>query len=177
MVTDPIADFLTRIRNAQMANHRIVEIPASNLKKRMTEILYDKGYILKYKFEDDSKQGVIKIALKYDAATKLPVIQSLERVSRPGLRTYAKPDEFKRVKNGLGIAIVSTSKGVMTDKEAGDYAALDLLPKNASPVRLKNRCQLTGRPRGYMRHFALSRNMFRDMALEGKIPGVTKASW
>ncbi len=118
MVTDPIADFLTRIRNAQMANHRIVEIPASNLKKRMTEILYDKGYILKYKFEDDNKQGIIKIALKYDASTKLPVIQSLERVSRPGLRTYAKPDEFKRVKNGLGIAIVSTSKGVMTDKEA-----------------------------------------------------------
>ena len=134
MVTDPIADFLTRIRNAQMANHRIVEIPASNLKKRMTEILYDKGYILKYKFEDDSKQGLIKIALKYDALTKLPVIQSLERVSRPGLRTYgkpeefkrvknglrtyAKPEEFKRVKNGLGIAIVSTSKGVMTDKEA-----------------------------------------------------------
>ena len=118
MVTDPIADFLTRIRNAQMANHRIVEIPASNLKKRITEILYDKGYILKYKFEDDSKQGLIKIALKYDAATKLPVIQSLERVSRPGLRTYAKPEEFKRVKNGLGIAIISTSKGVMTDKEA-----------------------------------------------------------
>jgi small subunit ribosomal protein S8 len=114
MVTDPIADFLTRIRNAQMANHRIVEIPASNLKKRITEILYDKGYILKYKFEE----GLIKIALKYDANTKLPVIQSLERVSRPGLRSYAKPDEFKRVKNGLGIAIVSTSKGVMTDKEA-----------------------------------------------------------
>ena len=118
MVTDPIADFLTRIRNAQMANHRIVEIPASNLKKRMTEILYDKGYILKYKFEDDSKQVLIKIALKYDANTKLPVIQSLERVSRPGLRTYAKPEDFKRVKNGLGISIVSTSKGVMTDKEA-----------------------------------------------------------
>lgn len=118
MVTDPIADFLTRIRNAQMANHRIVEIPASNLKKRMTEILYDKGYILKYKFEDDSKQGLIKIALKYDANTKLPVIQSLERVSRPGLRTYAKPEDFKRVKNGHGISIVSTSKGVMTDKEA-----------------------------------------------------------
>ena len=118
MITHPIADFLTRIRNAQMANHRIVEIPASNLKKRITEILYDKGYILKYKFEDDSKQGLIKIALKYDAATKLPVIQSLERVSRPGLRTYAKPEEFKRVKNGLGIAIISTSKGVMTDKEA-----------------------------------------------------------
>jgi small subunit ribosomal protein S8 len=118
MVTDPIADFLTRIRNAQMANHRIVEIPASNLKKRITEILYDKGYILKYKFEDDSKQGVIKIALKYDASSKQPVIQSLERVSRPGLRTYAKPEDFKRVKNGLGIAIISTSKGVMTDKEA-----------------------------------------------------------
>ena len=118
MVTDPIADFLTRIRNAQMAGHRVVDIPASNLKKRMTEILYAQGYILKYKFEDDSKQGVIKIALKYDAATKLPAIQSLERISRPGLRTYAKPEEFKRVKNGLGIAIVSTSKGVMTDKEA-----------------------------------------------------------
>jgi len=118
MVTDPIADYLTRIRNAQMANHRIVEIPASNLKKRITEILYEKGYILKYKFEEDSKQGIIKIALKYDAATKLPVIQSLERVSRPGLRTYAKPADFRRVKNGLGISIVSTSKGVMTDKEA-----------------------------------------------------------
>jgi small subunit ribosomal protein S8 len=101
-----------------MANHRMVEIPASGLKKRLTEILYDKGYILKYKFEDDTKQGVIKIALKYDPSTKVPAIQSLERVSRPGLRTYAKPDEFKRVKNGLGIAIVSTSKGVMTDKEA-----------------------------------------------------------
>jgi small subunit ribosomal protein S8 len=118
MVTDPIADFLTRIRNAQMAGHRIVEIPASNLKKRMTEILYNQGYILKYKFEEDNKQGVIKIALKYDAATKQPAIQSLERVSRPGLRTYAKPADFRRVKNGLGIAIVSTSKGVLTDKEA-----------------------------------------------------------
>ena len=118
MVTDPIADFLTRIRNAQMANHRIVEIPASNLKKRMTEILYEKGYILKYKFEDDNKQGVIKIALKYDPTTKEPAIKTLERVSRPGLRTYAKPAEFNRVKNGLGAAILSTSKGVMTDKEA-----------------------------------------------------------
>lgn len=118
MVTDPIADFLTRVRNAQMAGHRIVEIPASNLKKRITEILYNQGYILKYKFEDDSKQGVIKIALKYDVATKQPAIQSLERISRPGLRTYARPDEFRRVKNGLGIAILSTSKGVMTDKEA-----------------------------------------------------------
>lgn len=118
MVTDPIADFLTRIRNAQMANHRIVEIPASNLKKRMTEILYEKGYILKYKFEDDNKQGLIKIALKYDVNTKQPAITALERISRPGLRQYAKPADFKRVLNGLGIAIVSTSKGVMTDKEA-----------------------------------------------------------
>ncbi len=117
MVTDPIADFLTRIRNAQMARHRIVEIPASNVKKRMTEILYEKGYILKYKFEDDNKQGLIKIALKYDAS-KEPAIRSLERVSRPGLRQYAKPNEIRRVQNGLGIAIVSTSKGVMTDKEA-----------------------------------------------------------
>lgn len=118
MVTDPIADFLTRIRNAQMANHRIVEIPASNLKKRLTEILYDKGYILKYKFEEDSKQGIIKIALKYDANSKVPAIRGLERVSRPGLRQYAKPSEIRRVQNGLGIAILSTSKGVMTDKEA-----------------------------------------------------------
>jgi small subunit ribosomal protein S8 len=118
MVTDPIADFLTRIRNAQMANHRMVEIPASNLKKRMTEILYEKGYILKYKFEDDGKQGIIKIALKYDPSTRQPAITSLERISRPGLRQYAKPADFKRVMNGLGVAIVSTSKGVMTDKEA-----------------------------------------------------------
>lgn len=118
MVTDPIADFLTRVRNAQMARHRIVEIPASNLKKRITEILYDKGYILKYKFEDDNKQGLIKIALKYNAETKEPAIRSLERVSRPGLRQYAKPADIRRVKNGLGIAIVSTSQGVMTDKEA-----------------------------------------------------------
>jgi small subunit ribosomal protein S8 len=95
-----------------------VEIPASKLKKRITEILYDKGYILKYKFEEDNKQGVIKIALKYDPQTKTPAITDMQRISRPGLRQYAKPDEFKRVKNGLGIAIVSTSKGVMTDKEA-----------------------------------------------------------
>ena len=118
MVTDPIADFLTRIRNAQMARHRIVEIPASNVKKRITEILYDKGYILKYKFDEDNKQGLIKIALKYDAQTKEPAIKSLERISRPGLRQYAKPSEIRRVQNGLGIAVVSTSKGVMTDKEA-----------------------------------------------------------
>jgi small subunit ribosomal protein S8 len=118
MTTDPIADFLTRVRNAQMAGHRIVEIPASNLKKRITEILYNQGYILKYKFEDDSKQGVIKIALKYDVISKEPAIKTLERVSRPGLRQYSKPVDFKRVKNGLGVAILSTSKGVMTDKDA-----------------------------------------------------------
>jgi small subunit ribosomal protein S8 len=118
MVTDPIADFLTRIRNAQMAGHRVVDIPASNLKKRMTEILYAQGYILKYKFEEDKKQGIIKIALKYDAQTKQPAIQALERISRPGLRQYSKPEEFRRVKNGLGVAIISTSRGVMTDKEA-----------------------------------------------------------
>jgi small subunit ribosomal protein S8 len=118
MVTDPIADFLTRIRNAQMAGHRIVEIPASNLKKRITEILYEQGYILKYKFEDDSKQGIIKIALKYDPSTKQPAIRSLERISRPGLRQYAKPADMKRVINGLGVAIISTSKGVLTDKQA-----------------------------------------------------------
>jgi small subunit ribosomal protein S8 len=118
MITDPIADFLTRIRNAQMAGHRIVEIPASKLKKRMTEILYNQGYILKYKFEDDNKQGVIKIALKYDPTSKEPAIKTLERVSRPGLRQYSKPADFKRVKNGLGVAIISTSKGVMTDKDA-----------------------------------------------------------
>ena len=118
MVTDPIADYLTRIRNAQMAGHRIVSIPASNLKKSLTEILYNKGYIAKFKFEEDNKQGIIKIALKYDVATKVPAIRGLERVSRPGLRQYAKPAEIKRVQNGLGIAILSTSKGVMTDKEA-----------------------------------------------------------
>ena len=118
MVTDPIADFLTRIRNAQMAGHRLVEIPASILKKRLTEILYEQGYILKYKFEDDSKQGLIKIALKYDPQTKQAAIRSLERVSRPGLRQYAKPAEIKRVINGLGVAILSTSKGVLTDKQA-----------------------------------------------------------
>jgi small subunit ribosomal protein S8 len=118
MVTDPIADYLTRVRNAQMARHRIVEIPASNVKKRITEILYEKGYILKYKFEDDNKQGVIKIALKYDPQSKDPAIKSLERISRPGLRQYAKPADIRRVQNGLGIAIVSTSKGLMTDKEA-----------------------------------------------------------
>ena len=118
MVTDPIADYLTRIRNAQMANHRIVEIPASKLKKRITEILYTKGYILKYKFVDDNKQGTIKIALKYDGNTKLPVIQSLERVSRPGLRVYRGKGTLPQEQNGLGVAIVTTPSGVMTDRKA-----------------------------------------------------------
>jgi small subunit ribosomal protein S8 len=119
MVTDPIADYLTRLRNAMAASHRIVEVPASNLKKRITEILYDKGYILKYKFDESpNKQGVIKIALKYNASTKLPAIQKIIRISTPGLRRYKRSDELPRVKNGLGVAIISTSKGVMTDKEA-----------------------------------------------------------
>lgn len=118
-VTDPIADFLTRIRNAQMAGHSIVEIPASNMKKRLTEILYDQGYILKYKYDaSDNGQGVIKIALKYDPQTKEPVIRSLIRVSRPGLRQYRGTTSIPRVINGLGVAIMSTSRGVMTDKEA-----------------------------------------------------------
>lgn len=119
VVTDPIADYLTRIRNAQQAGHRIVEIPASKMKKSITEILYDQGYILKYKFDDDAgKQGIIKIALKYDPATKKPVIQKLGRISRPGLREFKKANELPRIINGLGIAIVSTSKGVMTNKQA-----------------------------------------------------------
>jgi small subunit ribosomal protein S8 len=118
-VTDPVADFLTRIRNAQMASHKVVEIPASNLKKAMTEILYENGYILKYKFEEsENPQGVIKIALRYDRETKRPVIQKLLRISRPGLRKFTGVDTMPRVINGLGIAIISTSKGVMTDKKA-----------------------------------------------------------
>jgi small subunit ribosomal protein S8 len=120
MLTDPISDYLTRIRNAQMANHRIVEIPASKLKKRITEILYDQGYILKYKFDEASegKQGAIKIALKYDLATKTPVIKNLERVSKPGLRIYSGADSLGKMRSGLGITIISTSRGLMTDKEA-----------------------------------------------------------
>lgn len=120
MLTDPISDFLTRIRNAQMANHRIVEIPASKLKKRITEILYDQGYILKYKFEDatEGTQGAIKIALKYDLATKTPVIKNIERVSKPGLRIYSGAESLGKIRSGLGISIISTSKGLMTDKEA-----------------------------------------------------------
>ena len=120
-VTDPIADYLTRIRNAQQGGHRIVEIPASNLKKRITEILYEQGYILKYKFEEESgkgKQGVIKVALRYDPQTKKPVIRKLGRISKPGLRKYAKAGELPRIINGLGICIVSTSHGLMTDKQA-----------------------------------------------------------
>ncbi len=117
-MTDPIADFLTRIRNAVMANHRIVEIPASNIKKDLTKILFDQGYILNYKFEEDTKPGLIKIALKYHPVTKQPAISSLTRISKPGLRKYAGSEELPRVLNGLGIAIISTSHGVMTDKEA-----------------------------------------------------------
>jgi len=117
-MTDPVADFLTRIRNAIMAGHRVVEVPASNLKREMTKILFEKGYILNYKFIEDDKQGVVKIALKYDPTTKTPAIKSLKRVSTPGLRSYAGYRGLPRVLNGLGIAIVSTSRGVMTDKEA-----------------------------------------------------------
>jgi len=119
MVTDSIADYLTRIRNAQQAKHKIVEIPASKMKKSITEILYDQGYILKYKFDDDAgKHGTIKIAIKYDGKTKAPVIKKLGRISKPGLRKYVKSDEIPRAINGLGINIISTSKGVMTDKQA-----------------------------------------------------------
>ncbi len=118
MVTDPIADFLTRIRNAITANHRIVELPASNLKKEMTKVLHDKGFIQNYKFVDDDKQGIIKIALKYNPQTKQSAITKLERISKPGLRKFADAESLPRVLNGLGIAIISTSKGVITDKEA-----------------------------------------------------------
>ncbi|MDA8596415.1 MAG: 30S ribosomal protein S8 [Flavobacteriaceae bacterium] len=118
MYTDPIADFLTRLRNAILAGHRVVEVPASNLKKEMTKILFDQGYILSYKFEDDGVQGIIKIALKYDKQTKESVIRKIERISTPGLRKYTSATEMPRVLNGLGIAIVSTSKGVMTNKQA-----------------------------------------------------------
>ncbi|MFT6854332.1 MAG: small subunit ribosomal protein S8 [Cyclobacteriaceae bacterium] len=118
MVTDPIADFLTRIRNGIKAKHRIVEIPGSNLKKEMTKVLHEKGYIQNYKFVDDSQQGIIKIALKYNTQTKQSAITSLERISKPGLRKYASIENLPRVLNGLGIAIMSTSKGVITNKEA-----------------------------------------------------------
>lgn len=118
-MTDPIADYLTRLRNALAAKHRIVEIPASNVKKAITKVLFEKGYILNYKFEDTvNKQGVIKVALKYDAVTKIPAIREIKRVSKPGLRKYATADNLPRVINGLGIAIISTSHGVISDKEA-----------------------------------------------------------
>ncbi len=118
MITDPIADYLTRVRNAIMAGHRVVEIPASKIKKEITKILFDQGYILSYKFEDNIVQGTIKIALKYDKATKASVIKKLQRVSTPGVRKYVGAEEMPRVLNGLGIAIISTSKGVMTGKNA-----------------------------------------------------------
>jgi small subunit ribosomal protein S8 len=117
-MTDPIADYLTRVRNAIMAKHEVVEIPASNIKKDITKILYDKGYILGYKFEEDEKQGLIRIALKYHPETKVSAIKSMKRASTPGLRRYTGARKLPRVLNGLGIAIVSTSQGVMTDKEA-----------------------------------------------------------
>ena len=119
-MTDPIADYLTRLRNAIQAKHRVVEVPASNLKKDITKILFDKGYILNYKFEEDGPQGTIKIALKYNPQTKVNAIKCLTRVSKPGMRKYTGYREMPRVINGLGIAVVSTSKGVMTDKEAAD---------------------------------------------------------
>ncbi|GAB3649034.1 30S ribosomal protein S8 [Echinicola sediminis] len=117
-MTDPIADYLTRLRNAIKASHRIVEIPASNIKKEITKVLHDKGYIQNYKFEENGPQGTIKIALKYNPVTKQNAIVKLSRISKPGLRKYAPKTELPRVINGLGIAIISTSKGVMTDKEA-----------------------------------------------------------
>ncbi len=118
-MTDPISDFLTRIRNAIKAKHRVVDIPASRLKKDITKILYDKGYIAGYRFDESAnRQGTIKVALKYHPVTKVPAIRSLRRVSRPGLRKYTGRDNLPRVLNGLGVAIMSTSRGVMTDKEA-----------------------------------------------------------
>ena len=118
MNTDPIADYLTRIRNANSAGHKVVVIPSSNLKKELTKILFDQGYILSYKFDETTVQGSIKIALKYDSYTKIPVIKKLQRISKPGLRKYTGSSEVPRVLNGLGIAIVSTSKGLMTGKKA-----------------------------------------------------------
>lgn len=118
-MTDPISDFLTRLRNAIKANHRIVEVPSSKLKKEITRVLFEKGYILNYKFEDVvNHQGIIKIALKYHPVTKTSAIKNLERISRPGLRKYTGVESMPRVINGMGVAIVTTSKGVMTDKEA-----------------------------------------------------------
>jgi len=118
MITDPIADYLTRVRNSISAGHRVVEMPASNIKKEITKILFDQGFILSYKFEETGFQGTIKIALKYDKATRASVIKKLQRISTPGLRKYVGANDMPRVLNGLGIAIVSTSKGVMTNKQA-----------------------------------------------------------
>jgi small subunit ribosomal protein S8 len=118
VTTDPIADYLTRVRNAIRARHRVVEIPASNIKKELTKVLYDKGYIQSYKFEEEGPQGNIKIALKYNPLTKESAIVDLKRASKPGLRKYVKASSLPRVLNGLGIAVISTSKGIVTDKEA-----------------------------------------------------------
>ena len=118
MITDPIADYLTRVRNAMKAGHRVVEIPASNIKVNITKILMEQGFVLNYKVEEDGPQGTIKIALKYDRSSKIPAIRGIHRISRPGLRNYTGTDSIPRVKNGLGVAIVSTSKGLMTDKQA-----------------------------------------------------------
>ncbi|MDR2979603.1 MAG: 30S ribosomal protein S8 [Bacteroidales bacterium] len=118
MNTDPISDYLTRVRNAIRANHKVVEIPTSKTKKEITKILFEKGYILNYKFIDDTLPGTIMIALKYHPVTKIPAIMELKRISRPGLRQYVGADKLPSVKNGLGVAIISTSKGMMTDKEA-----------------------------------------------------------
>jgi small subunit ribosomal protein S8 len=118
MYTDPVADYLTRIRNAVRANHRVVEIPGSNLKKEITQILFEQGYVLSYKFDDSTAQGTIKIALKYNKETKDPVIKKIQRISKPGLRKYSSSGDLPRILNGLGIAIVSTSRGVMTGKQA-----------------------------------------------------------
>ena len=117
-MTDPIADYFTRVRNAVMAHHRIVEVPASNIKKEITKILFEKGYIMNYKFDDSGVQGNIKIALKYHPVTKVPAIRKIDRISKPGLRKYVGSTKLPRVLNGLGVAIISTSKGLMTDKEA-----------------------------------------------------------
>ena len=117
-LTDPIADYLTRIRNAQQARHRVVSIPNSKLKQKITEILYEQGYILKYTFDGQGKDAVINIAIKYDAETKEPIIRELGRMSRPGLRMFVAHAELPRILNGLGVAIISTSHGLMTDKEA-----------------------------------------------------------
>ena len=118
MHSDPISDYLTRIRNAQMAGHKVVEIPASNVKKELTKILFDQGYILNYKFVDEGHQGIIKIALRYDAKSRRPAITEIKRYSKPGLRRYGSSGDLPRVLNGLGVSIISTSKGMMTDKEA-----------------------------------------------------------